>query len=290
MNKIRLRANGKINLGLDVISKRIDGYHELRMIMQTINICDYVTIKKKKTKGIKVYSNVGSIPCNEKNLAYKAAKIIMEEYNINTNISIHIQKNIPVAAGMAGGSADAAAVLRGMNIMFNLGLTYEELEKQGLKIGADVPYCIRGGAKLAEGIGEILTFVEQNLKPYVLIAKPDISLSTAYVYNNLKCDEIIHRPKIDKIIEMMKIGNLWEISENMGNVLEIAAIPNNPIIQKIKDSLIKSGACAAMMSGSGPTVFGLFCTYEEARLAEIKLKKKQMVKQTYITRFTKGIQ
>ena len=205
MEQLKLKALAKINLGLDVIRKREDGYHEVRMIMQTINMYDRIAIKKIIEQEIKVKTNLYYLPNNENNLVYKAAKLLIDEFKIQQGVSINLEKYIPVAAGMAGGSSDAAAVLIGINKMFKLGLTRKQLMERGVKIGADIPYCIMRGTALAQGIGEKLTPLNPIPKCYVLIAKPGISVSTKFVYGNLKTEEITHHPDIDGMIEQLTV-------------------------------------------------------------------------------------
>ena len=255
---MRLRALAKINLGLDVLRKREDGYHELRMIMQTINMYDQLDIEISKTPGIKITTNLPFIPVNESNLVYKAAKLLMDEFQVEQGITVDLQKFIPVAAGMAGGSSDAAAAMIGVNRLFGLGLSVKELMERGVKIGADVPYCLLRGTALAEGIGDKLRALPPCPDCYVLIGKPAISVSTKFVYENLHANELEYHPEIDKMLEAIQWHNLNKIADCMGNVLETVTIPHYPVIQEIKDHMKEYGALNAMMSGSGPTVFGLF--------------------------------
>ncbi|MBQ4530959.1 MAG: 4-(cytidine 5'-diphospho)-2-C-methyl-D-erythritol kinase [Lachnospiraceae bacterium] len=283
MDGINLKALAKINLSLDVVRKREDGYHEVRMIMQTINLYDKLEIRKSDEKGIHVTTNISFLPTNENNLVYKAAKLLIEEFGIEEGVSIHLYKYIPVAAGMAGGSSDAAAVLYGMNKLFNLKLSKQDLMERGVKLGADVPYCIMRGTALAEGIGEKLTKLPPAPECFVIIAKPGISVSTKFVYENLHANELTYHPDIDGMIEEIKQGSLEGVAEKMGNVLETVTIKEYPVIEKIKDTMKENGAINAMMSGSGPTVFGLFKTEEEAKKAYAVLEKDKDVKKLYIT-------
>ncbi len=283
MLELRLKALAKINLGLDVLRRREDGYHEVRMIMQTVGLYDRIILKKTRKPGIRVKTNLYYLPENENNLVYQAAKLLIDEFEIKSGVFIDLQKFIPVAAGMAGGSSDAAAVLFGMNRMFSLRLSKEELMKRGVKIGADVPYCILRGTALAEGIGEQLLPLQPMPRCKVLIAKPPISVSTKFVYENLKLDEDTLHPDIDGLIERINAGDLRGAAARMGNVLESVTIPNYPVIAQIREEMIKGGALNAMMSGSGPTVFGLF---EEDRLAQQayqKLRRGDLAKQVYLT-------
>ncbi len=285
-----LRAYGKINLGLDVLRKREDGYHEVRMIMQTVGIYDKIDMTCKEEPGITIDTNLYYLPTNENNLVYKAAQLLIEEFGIEKGIHINLRKFIPVSAGMAGGSTDAAAVLFGMNKMFRLGLSREQLMERGLRIGADVPYCVMRGTALSEGIGEILTPLPSLPPCHILIAKPGISVSTKFVYGNLHVKELRpeHHPDIDGMVQAIKNKNLQEIVKNFGNVLETVTIPAYPVIQEIKDAMMKYGAMASLMSGSGPTVFGLFTTQAEAEKAYDRFRhgrESELAKQIYLTNF-----
>ena len=283
MDKISLKALAKINLGLDVVRRREDGYHEVRMVMQTIHLYDRVNIEKTDEPGIKIKTNLSYLPVNENNLIYKAGKLLMDEFDITEGVSVDLDKRIPVAAGMAGGSTDAAAMLYGMNRMFDLGLSMQELKDRGVKIGADVPYCLMRGTALAEGIGEKLKSLPPMVKCPVLIAKPQISVSTKFVYENLKLDENTKHPDIDQLIRNIKAKDLQGVCDHMGNILETVTIPNYPIIDEIKKNMIENGATGAMMSGSGPTVFGLFDDAEKAKQAYKAMKKSGLSRQTYLT-------
>ncbi|WP_099469282.1 4-(cytidine 5'-diphospho)-2-C-methyl-D-erythritol kinase [Konateibacter massiliensis] len=283
MDQIKLKALAKINLGLDVVRKREDGYHEVRMIMQTINLYDKISIKKIKEKDIKVKTNLYYLPNNENNLVYKAAKLLLDEFHIEQGVSINLEKYIPVAAGMAGGSTDAAATLMGVNKLFKLGLSKKQLMERSVVIGADVPYCIMRGTALAEGIGEELTPLKPFPKCHILIAKPGISVSTKFVYGNLKADEIKVHPDIDGMVQAIEENDLNGVLERMGNVLEDVTITEYPIIEEIKQFMRDNGALNAMMSGSGPTVFGIFNDYKKARKAYGLLKSNRQIKQTFLT-------
>lgn len=283
MDKISLKALAKINLGLDVVRRREDGYHEVRMIMQTIHLFDRVNIEKTSEPGIRIKTNLSYLPVNENNLIYKAGRLLMDEFDITEGVSVDLDKRIPVAAGMAGGSTDAAAMLYGMNKMFGLGLSMQELKDRGVKIGADVPYCLMRGTALAEGIGEKLKSLPPMIKCPVLIAKPQISVSTKFVYENLKLDGKANHPDIDRLIKDIKAKDLQGVCDHMGNILETVTIPNYPIIAEIKKNMIENGAAGAMMSGSGPTVFGLFDDAEKAKQAYKAMKKSGLSRQTYLT-------
>lgn len=282
-----MRAHGKINLGLDVIKKREDGYHEVRMIMQQVGLYDAVDIQRIGPligeRQITIETNLRYLPANENNLAYKAADLLMEEFNIQESIHIKIKKMIPVSAGMAGGSTDAAAVLKGINKMFCLNLSEEELKKRGVLLGADIPYCISGGTALAEGIGEVLTVLNPMPACYIVLAKPGIGVSTKFVYGNLKVDEIKSHPDIDGIIEAINSGDVKGMAKKLGNVLEEVTMEEYPVIEQIKQDMKNMGAINAIMSGSGPTVFGIFDDVDIARNAYMALKANPNCKQVYIT-------
>ena len=282
-NDISLKALAKINLGLDVVRRREDGYHEVRMIMQTIHLYDRLDIKRTKEPGIQIQTKLSFLPVNENNLIYKAAKLLMDEFSITDGVSVKLDKRIPVAAGMAGGSTDAAAMLIGVNRLFSLGLTKRQLMERGVQIGADVPYCIMRGTALAEGIGEALSPLPPMVKCPVLIAKPSISVSTKFVYQNLKLDDTTIHPDIDRLIDDIKAKNLHDIAAHMGNVLETVTIPNYPVIDEIKKHMLSNGAVGAMMSGSGPTVFGLFDDEDTAKKAYKAMRSSHLARQVYLT-------
>ncbi len=285
-----LKAYGKINLGLDVLRKREDGYHEVRMIMQTVGLYDRIDMIGRDEPGIKVETNLYYLPNNENNLAYKAAKLLMDEFGIRQGIHIKLRKFIPVAAGMAGGSSDAAAVLFGVNKMFGLGLTQQQLMDRGVRIGADVPYCVMRGTALSEGIGEVLTPLSPMPQCQVLIAKPGISVSTKYVYENLHANELTaaDHPDIDSMIEAISRGDIYKVAGLLGNVLERVTIPAYPVIGQIKEAMMECGAMGTLMSGSGPTVFGLFVNPKTAAAAYEYMRYGQgqsLAKQVYLTNF-----
>lgn len=257
MKKIEVDAYAKINLSLDVLNRREDGYHELEMVMQQLALKDTITIEERES-GFSIDSNSKDIPLDSSNLVYKAYSIIKEKFNINRGIHIHIEKNIPVAGGLAGGSTDAAAVLKGLNTLWELNISEEQLMDIGVKIGADVPYCIMGGTALARGIGEKLTRLKSFSDRLILIANPGFSVSTAHVYNNLKLDKITDRPKTQLILKYIEDGNTEFVAKEMKNVLETVTISENPILNEIKNQMIKDGALGSLMSGSGPTIFGIF--------------------------------
>lgn len=283
MRQIELKALAKINLGLDVLGKRENGYHDVRMIMQSIYLYDDVKIEKTEESGIFLETNLHFLPTDSSNIAYKAAQMLLEEFDISQGVKIGLNKHIPVAAGLAGGSSNAAAVLFGMNRLFALHLTQEELMERGVKLGADVPYCIMRGTVLAEGIGEQLHKLPAMPKCTVLIAKPPVSVSTKMVYEALDAKEILAHPDIDGLIQGLEQGSLRRVASCMGNVLEDVTIPMYPVIDKIKEEMQACGALNAMMSGSGPTVFGLFENRADARKAQARIREKALAKQVFVT-------
>lgn len=257
MKSISLNAHAKINLSLDVTRKRQDGYHEVKMIMQTIALHDKVILDKRDT-GIEVSCDKPWVPGGNDNIAYKAANLISQRCNAVSGVSIKILKRIPVAAGLAGGSADAAAVIKGMNELFNLNLNEDELLDIGKHVGADVPFCIKGGTMLSEGIGEELTEIDSMPEVNIVLVKPRVSVSTAWVYNNLKLDKISSRPDTNLLIKAISEKNISYLAGNMRNVLETVTIEKYGVINDIKNELLRLGALGSMMSGSGPSVFGIF--------------------------------
>lgn len=283
MNRVTLNAFAKVNLGLDVVRKREDGYHEVRMIMQTVNLYDKIIMEKSQKTGISLKTNLSYLPVNENNLVYKAVNLLKEEFGIETGVEIQLEKYIPVAAGMAGGSSDAAAALVGMNKLFYLNLTKKQLMERGVKLGADVPYCVMRGTALSEGIGERLTSLPPAPKCHILIAKPPISVSTKFVYENLKIDELTERPDIDGMINSIKMGDLYGVAKRLSNVLEKVTIKEYPVIEQIKQEMIQAGALNSIMSGSGPTVFGLFDDKEKAVRAYQGLKDGKLARQVFLT-------
>lgn len=286
MDKVQLKAYGKINLGLDVIRKRPDGYHDLEMIMQTVGVYDDIIITRTKVPGeITVESDAEILPNGKGNLAYMACKILLDEFEISTGVHIQINKRIPIAGGMAGGSADCAATLVGINEMFGLNLTKQQLMDRGVKLGADVPYCVLGGTALAEGIGDILTPLPAPPRCSIVIAKPPVSVSTAYIYGNIKPDTIKVRPDTKGLIEAIKEQNLEKMASLLYNVMEEVTVSDYPVIQEIKKELTAQGALNAIMSGSGPTVFALFDSQKKAETAAKALEERKLTQQLYITQF-----
>ena len=283
-NTVALKALAKINLGLDVLGRRDNGYHDVRMVMQTIYLYDNVTLTKTESAGIQLETNLFYLPVDETNIAYKAAKLLMDEFHIQEGVRITLEKHIPVSAGMAGGSSNAAAVLVGMNRLFSLGLSQKELMERGVRLGADVPYCIMRGTALAEGIGEVLSPLPPLPKCHILVAKPGISVSTKVVYEKLDSKPIEEHPDIDSIIKGLEKEDLAQVANSMGNVLERVTIEDYPVIEEIKNVMKEAGALSSMMSGSGPTVFGLFEDRAAAKKAQEILRKKNLAKQIYLTK------
>ena len=284
LTSIMLKARAKINLTLDVTGKREDGYHFVKMIMQTISLYDTLLIKKVQKPGIWLKCDVKWLPCDERNIAYKAAALMIETFGIKEGVSISIRKRIPVAAGLAGGSADCAAVIKGMNEIFKLGLDEEKLMELGSKLGSDVPFCIMEGTALAEGTGNILTRIDNCPELNMVLVKLPVSVSTATVYKNLNCYELPFHPDTEKMLVYIKNKDDEGIASALSNVLETVTIKMHPRIDTIKDKLVEKGALGAVMSGSGPTVFGIFadkqaaCEAADSLRAELKLKNVYVVK------------
>lgn len=279
------KAYGKINIGLDVLRKRSDGYHEVKMIMQTVSLYDRITITANtENSDIVLETNLSFLPTNDNNIVYKAAKLLKEEFNIKEGLVIKLEKHIPVAAGMAGGSTDAATTLELLNTMFSLGLSKEELMKRAVTLGADVPYCILKGTALSEGIGEVLTPLTPLMPCYILIVKPPIYVSTKFVYENLKLDDLDSHPDIDGIRQAIEDGDVYAMAHKMANVLETVTEDNYPVISSIKQSMLENGAISSLMSGSGPTVFGIYDNEETVNLAATFFKINYPSYRTHITK------
>lgn len=285
MDKLQLKAYGKINLGLDVIRKRPDGYHDLDMIMQMVDVYDDIIIEKKAGEEIVVKADAAVLSNGKDNLAYMAAKMLFDEFGIKSGVEITIHKRIPIAGGMAGGSSDCATTLIGINEMFNLGLSKQQLMERGVKLGADVPYCMLGGTAIARGIGEVLTPLPTPPQCHVIIAKPPISVSTAYVYGHIRPDEITKRPDIEQMTLAIKEQDLNKLSDLLYNVMEEVTVSEYPVIEKLKSIMLEKGALNSIMSGSGPTVFGLFDDREKAQAAMKALDSKELTEQLYLTKF-----
>lgn len=285
METIREKAYAKINLGLDVINKREDGYHEVKMVMQNIGIYDVLTFHKQP-EGITLKIDRQDLPTDGNNLIYRVAKLLIQTYDISEGVIIELKKSIPVAAGLAGGSSDAAACFKGMNRLFNLDMDEETMRTLAVKIGADVPYCLMGGTALAEGIGEKLTPLPPAPSPVLLVAKPDIAVSTKEVYEHLRINDLKFHPDIDGMVKAISRHDLRGVIERMENVLETVTILQYPVIDEIKSYMKDFGAVNTLMSGSGPTVFGVFENQQEAAKAFVELKKTNLAPEIFVTTFT----
>ncbi len=284
MKEIRLRARAKINLTLDVTGKRDDGYHELCTIMQTVNLQDAIYMKRIDKAVIRLKSNWDWLPADERNLAYRGAQVMRDTFGIQEGVFIELNKHIPVAAGLAGGSADCAAVMVGMNRLFGLRQSQDDLMKLGAKLGADIPYCIVRGTALAEGIGEVLTPIMPPCPLcFVVLAKPSVSVSTAYVYQHLQLDKIQNRPNTEEMLKAIHYGDLKNIAKELCNVLETVTIPLHPEIGNMKEKMLSLGALGTLMSGSGPTVFGLFDKQDMALSCAERLKQEFGIKDVFVT-------
>lgn len=285
MERIERNAYAKINLGLDVLRRREDGYHEVKMIMQTVDICDTLTFTKRSEPGILLRTDRKDLSVGEDNLICRAAGILFEKAHVTHGVEIFLQKRIPVAAGMAGGSTDAAATLQGLNELFSLRYSLEDLQALGVTLGADIPYCLMGGTALSEGIGEVLSRLPSPPRCVLLIAKPDINVSTKFVYENLHADTLTVHPDIDGMADALRAGSLKGITDRLGNVLETVTIKEYPIIDQIKGLMKEAGAEGALMSGSGPTVFGIFMKEEAARLAAEQIREQSLAEEVFVTGF-----
>ena len=285
MDQVNLLARAKINLSLDVLGKRPDGYHEIRSVMQNVTLADSVHVKKVgKVDYLKVVSNIGFLPTDQRNVAYKAAKMLIDKHGISDGVFINLEKEIPVSAGLGGGSADCAAVLIGMHQLFNLNISYPELLKMGLSLGADVPFCLTRGTALAEGVGEKLVRLKPFPKAWFLLIKPSFAVSTAEVFRHYNPDAVQH-PDTDKMLYYINKGDLQGICSQMGNVLESVTIARFPLIDRLKKFLLDHGALGALMSGSGPTVFGVFKDRDKAEAAESAAKSAfPTMRDIYVTR------
>ena len=290
MNSIQLKSRAKINLSIDVLGKREDGYHLVEMIMQTIDLFDKIKIFSLKEDTIIIESNSLDIPLDSTNIVYKAAYLIKKQYNIKEGVKIIIEKNIPIAAGMAGGSSNAAAVLVGLNQLWQLKLSENKLKELGLKLGADVPFCIGGQTALAENIGEKLTKIDglsENI--FILVCKPELFVSTKEIYEEIDSKIIEKRPNNKLLIQLLKENKIQQIADNMYNVLEEVTRERYPVIEEIEKIMMENDALGSMMSGSGPTVFGLYINREDAENCKNKLLKK--FSQVYIVKsHNKGVE
>jgi 4-diphosphocytidyl-2-C-methyl-D-erythritol kinase len=278
---MNIKAFAKINIALDVVGKREDGYHLLRMIMQTIDLYDIIEIEKINS-GINLKCNKHYVPTDERNLAYKAAKLFKETYSISGGVDINLIKNIPVSAGLAGGSTDAAGVLKLMNKIFNVNADDEELKDLGLKLGADVPYCINGGTALCEGVGEKITQLKPFKDKILVLIKPPFGVSTKEIYKAFDLSKVIFHPKIEELIEGMKNDDIYFVANNMKNLLENVTLKRHRIIANIKEEVKLNDAIGTMMSGSGPTVFAFFDDMLKAQICYDNMKK--IYKDVFITR------
>lgn len=285
MQQTRERAYAKINIGLDVLRRRPDGYHEVKMIMQTVDIYDDLFLEKTSEPGIRLQTDNEELPTNRDNLIYRAAALLMEDKKMTEGVKITLTKRIPIAAGMAGGSSDAAAAMRGLNVLFDMGYSVEDLQRLGVKLGADIPYCIVGGTMLSEGIGEILTPLPAPPDVNLVVAKPDINVSTAFVYGNLHVERLQEHPDIDGMVQALSRGDLQGICDRMGNVLETVTVQEYPVIEEIKQVMRKKGALNALMSGSGPTVFGFFADGKLAETAAQAIAGQNLARQIFVTGF-----
>ena len=270
---MKIKAYGKVNISLDVVGKREDGYHLLSMIMQNIDLYDEIEVEKQEC-GIILECNKSYVPVDNRNLAYKAAEIFKERYDIVDGVKINIEKNIPVSAGLAGGSTDAAAVLKVMNELFNVNATEAELMELGLRLGADIPYCIHGGTALCEGIGEIITPIKSFKDKIIVLVKPAFGVSTKEVYKNFNLEKVKQHPKTAEIINAIENDDLNFVASNMKNLLENVTLRKHKILIKIKEEMNACGAINSMMSGSGPTVFAFFDDMLKAQRCFEKMKKK----------------
>lgn len=283
MYRINIKARAKINISLDVLGKREDGYHDVKMIMQTVNLYDKINLKKIKSNQIKLQTNLPFLPVDKRNLVYKVIQYMKDQYEIKTGVFVDLYKVIPVAAGLAGGSSDAAATIIGMNKLFNLKMTLEEMMEIGTMFGADIPYCLMRGTALSEGIGEKLTPLKSFPKAYIVIAKPNVSVSTAFVYGNLDLKNVKERPNTDAIIQGIEDGDLRGICRELGNVLESVTMEEYPVIKRIKDFMINNGAIGSLMSGSGPSVYGICEDKQKASHLAYQLKVNNIAKFIYTT-------
>lgn len=285
MKEVRLKARAKINISLDVIGKREDGYHNISTIMQSVDLYDKVNIRvaNKKNKPIEIKTNLNFLPVDEKNLVYQVIKYIKTSYNINKSIFVDLYKVIPIAAGLGGGSSDAGAAIKAMNILFDLKLSTEEMINIGKRFGADIPFFMLEGTVLAEGIGDIMTRLQPFPQCNIVLVKPNVGISTASIFNNLKLNQIQKRPNTKLLIDAINNQDLITITNNLCNVLEEVTIQECPEISKIKKLLKQEGALGALMSGSGSAVFGIFEDEDKAFSTTQLLKQQEYVKFAYST-------
>lgn len=277
MMKLIVRAHAKINLTLDVLYKRADGFHQVEMIMQAIELADILNLEEKSSGDISITSNMAHLPCDHRNLAYQAAMLIKDTCQVKKGVHIFLEKNIPMSAGLAGGSTDAAGVLLGLNRLWDLGLSLDELEVLGAKLGSDVPFCLRGGTELATGRGELLETLSPLPSCYVVLAKPRFGVSTAWVYGRYRDNGLLNHPDTIGVKSALEQGDLPGVVSRLSNVLESVTMPEYPQIGKLKDRMIQYGAMASLMSGSGPTVFGLVDDKGKAEYIAEKLRSQSDV-------------
>jgi len=291
-NYLSLKAYAKVNLALDVLRRRENGYHDVKMIMQNLDIYDELEFEvlERETSDIRIDLTVNKegIPTDDRNLVHKAIILLFDAYNIKSHIAVNLIKNIPAEAGMAGGSTDCAAALKAINILYGLGLSTQELMSYGVKLGADVPYCILGRTAVSEGIGEILTPIKGLPKVHVIVAKPPVNVSTKEIYTNLKVDELKKHPDVDGMVEALESQNLSAVAERMENVLETVTVKMHPEIEELKALMKKQGALNAIMSGSGPTVFGLFEDKDRAWDTAMMISDKELAPEVFVTRPMNG--
>ncbi|MFR4985854.1 MAG: 4-(cytidine 5'-diphospho)-2-C-methyl-D-erythritol kinase [Lachnospirales bacterium] len=284
MERIKLFAKAKINLALDVVERLDSGYHNLEMIMQTIGLSDTIEIKKTFTNDIKLKTNVYWLPTDYTNLVYKAAKYLKDEYNIKYGIHIELNKKIPSCAGLGGGSADCAATLIGIRNLFGLKISNNKLLDISKNFGADVPFCLKRGTCLAEGIGEKLTPLNNMPNCYILVVKPNINISTSVIFENLNLSKIKERPDIEKIIYYIDKNDIEGVSKNLCNVLESVSIEKYPIIKQIKENMLENGALGSLMSGSGSAVFGIFKNKKQVAIAKNNIERTLNIKEVFTTK------
>lgn len=280
--KMYEKAPAKINLMLDVLHKRADGFHEVEMIMTMVDLADRLELSEIPRDSIIISSQAGYIPLDEKNLAFQAARLIKDRYNVKSGVHIHLDKRIPVAAGLAGGSSDAAATLRGLNRLWRLGIPAQELQELGAELGSDVPFCVTGGTALATGRGERLTPIKNPPQCWVVLAKPPINVSTAEVYGRVRANNIAVHPSARQMQEAIEAGDFGGVCAGLGNVLEDVTLKLHPEVQQLKEAMVKLGADGVLMSGSGPTVFGLVS--KQSKVARIYNGLRGFCKEVYAVR------
>ncbi|WP_054944034.1 4-(cytidine 5'-diphospho)-2-C-methyl-D-erythritol kinase [Paenibacillus ihuae] len=280
--KMYEKAPAKINLMLDVLHKRADGFHEVEMIMTMVDLADRLELSELKRDSIIISSQAGYIPLDEKNLAFQAARLIKDRYNVKSGVHIHLDKRIPVAAGLAGGSSDAAATLRGLNRLWRLNIPAQELQELGAELGSDVPFCVTGGTALATGRGERLMPIQNPPQCWVVLAKPPINVSTAEVYGRVRSNQIAVHPSALRMQEAIEAGDFGAVCANLGNVLEDVTLKLHPEVQQLKEAMVKLGADGVLMSGSGPTVFGLVS--KQSKVARIYNGLRGFCKEVYAVR------